>query len=153
MAEIRRYITVAATFACALGSGYLLQAGATAPPQQPASASAVKPVEISGIELTSAPALPSMPDAAALPGAQVTRAVARDIAVTGDLPSEERAPSFACEAEMTAARAGGRADHVRAVPLYEANPGDNWARSILLDATFACADVRVLLIRAGVIEE
>jgi len=103
MAEVRRYITVAATFACALGSGYLLQAGASAPPQQHSAASAVKPVEISGIELTSAPALPSMPDAAALPGAQVTRAVARDIAVTGDLPSEERAPSFDCEAEMTAA--------------------------------------------------
>ncbi|MDZ7710065.1 MAG: hypothetical protein U5K36_08415 [Roseovarius sp.] len=102
MAQIKRYIMAGGVFACVLGIGYFMQAGAATPPQPAAEARHEKPVEISGIELTSAPALPLMPGAADLPETPVTRAVARDMAVPGDLPSEERAPSFSCEAEMTA---------------------------------------------------
>jgi len=43
-----------------------------------------------------------MPEAANLPDARVTRAVARDIALPGDFPSEKRAPSLSCTPAMTA---------------------------------------------------
>ncbi|WP_104018503.1 hypothetical protein [Roseovarius nitratireducens] len=102
MAQIRRYIVAGGSIFAALGYAYFMQAGAASPPGPARAAQVAQPVEISRIELTSAPALPLMPDPATLPDAQVTRAVARDIAVPGDLPSEERAPSFECEAEMTA---------------------------------------------------
>ena len=102
MAQLKRYIMAGGVLACVLGIGYFMQAGATPSPQPVAMASVEEPVKISGIELTSAPALPLMPDAVDLPDAPVTRAVARDMAVPDDLPSEERAPSFSCEAEMTA---------------------------------------------------
>jgi len=102
MAHVRRYIIAAGSILAALGYAFFIQAGASSPPGPERAARSEEPVRISGIELTSAPALPDMPDSAALPEAQVTRAVARDIAAPRDLPSEERAPSFDCEAEMTA---------------------------------------------------
>lgn len=102
MAQARRYIMAGGMLASMLGIGYFMQAGATTPPQPAGLAGVGGPMEISGIELTSAPVLPLMPDAVDLPNAPVTRALARDMAVPGDLPSEERAPSFSCEAEMTA---------------------------------------------------
>ncbi len=102
MARIKRYIIAGGILVCALGVGFLLQARATTPPPQSATPRAEPPVEISGIELTSAPALPTLPDAVALPHAGVIRAVARDVPLPGGLPSEERAPAFSCEAEMTA---------------------------------------------------
>jgi hypothetical protein len=102
MAHVRRYIIAGGSIMAALGYAFFMQAGASSPPGPERATGTVPRVEISGIELTSAPTLPVMPDAAALPGAQVVRAVARDMAVPADLPSEERAPSFDCEAEMTA---------------------------------------------------
>ncbi|MFB9149044.1 hypothetical protein [Roseovarius ramblicola] len=102
MAHVRRYIIAAGSILAALGYAFFMQAGASSPPGAERAAGIAEPVRISGIELTSAPALPAMPGPAALPGAQVTRAVARDIAAPGDLPSEERAPSFDCKAAMTA---------------------------------------------------
>ncbi len=102
MTRIRRYIVAGGSICAALVYAYFMQAGAALPPGPARAAQVAQPVEISGIELTSALTLPLMPGPAALPDAQVIRAVARDIAVPGDLPSEERAPSFDCEAEMTA---------------------------------------------------
>jgi hypothetical protein len=102
MAQIKRYIIAGGILVCALGAAFIMKAGATTPPQQSAAPRAEPPVKISAIELTSAPTLPVLPDAAPLPDARVIRTVARDVPVPGDLPSEERAPSFSCEAEMTA---------------------------------------------------
>lgn len=102
MAQLKRYIMSGGVLACVLGIGYFMQAGAKPSPQPVEMVSVEEPVEISAIELTSAPALPLMPDAVDLPDAPVTRVVARDMAVPENLPSEERAPSFSCEATMTA---------------------------------------------------
>lgn len=102
MAQIKRFLMAGGVLVCVLGIGYFMQAGATTPPQPTGLASVEAPVEISRIELTSAPALPLMPGAVDLPDAPVTRVVARDMAVPENLPSEERAPSFSCEAAMTA---------------------------------------------------
>lgn len=102
MARTRRYIIAAGCIVAALGFAFFMQAGAASSPVPVRAAAIPEPVEISGIELTSAPALPIMPDPVSLPEAQVTRVVARDISTAGALPSEERAPSFSCEAAMTA---------------------------------------------------
>lgn len=102
MAQVRRYIIAASLIASSAGYAFFMRAGAASSPVPQHVAEETQRVEISGIELTSAPALPVMPDPEALPGAQVIRSVARDVPMPGDLPVEERAPSFDCEAEMTA---------------------------------------------------
>jgi len=107
MAQIRRYIIAAGTIGVALGYAFFMQAGAATSPDPERAADAAQPVKLSRIELTSAPAIPRMPDTKALPGAQVSRVVAGDIAAPGDLPPEERAPSFDCEPEMTATARDG----------------------------------------------
>jgi len=102
MAHVRRYIIAAGTIFVALGYAFFMQAGASSPPGPDRTTEGASPTGLSGLELTAAPELPLMPDPAPLPDAQVTRVVARDIAVPGDLPPEEHAPSFDCEPEMTA---------------------------------------------------
>jgi len=102
MAQARRYIIAAGSIVAAIGFAFFMQAWAASPPGPVSAAAVSEPVEISGIELTSAPALPRMPDPVALPDTQVSRVVARDTPTPGDLPSEERAPTFSCDAAMTA---------------------------------------------------
>jgi hypothetical protein len=91
MAHIRRYIIAAGGLIAVLGFALFMQAGASHPPGPERVAPVAQPVQISGIELTSAPALPALPDPAALPEAQVTRAVARDTALPRDLPAVHEA--------------------------------------------------------------
>jgi hypothetical protein len=107
MARIKRYLMIAASVACMLGTGYFMQAGARTTPvlMQSATGMPAQPVKVTGIELTAAPALPSLPAPAApaaLPAAPVTRVVARDMPLPDRLPVEEGAPGFACEVVMTA---------------------------------------------------
>lgn len=101
MARIRRYITAGGTLACALGIAYFMQSGAGAS-RATAQAPIAPPAEITRIELTSAPALPAVPPAAALPSAPVTRVVARDLPLPETLPAEEAVPGFACEVVLNA---------------------------------------------------
>jgi hypothetical protein len=102
MARTRRYIIAAGSVAAATGFALIMQAWAAAPPAPERAAEVTEPVTITGIELTSAPVLPLPPDPVSLPDARISRVVARDLPTPGNLPSEERAPSFACDPEMTA---------------------------------------------------
>jgi len=117
MPSFRRIITAGGTFMCALGIGYFMQAGQSAPPSGGAVATLTSqpdaPVELRGIELTSAtsqapvasivPKAPAPPAApAALPPHPVTLAVAKDVPVERALPKEEATPDFACEQQMQA---------------------------------------------------
>ncbi|WP_297770825.1 hypothetical protein [uncultured Roseovarius sp.] len=108
MANARRYITAGATLACAMGIGYFMQAGATAPVQSAAMVGQLptleRPVEIRQIKLTSAEVVPPLtaPEPAVLPAEPVKLAVAKDEPLDEVLPQEEAAPSFVCDFEMQA---------------------------------------------------
>ena len=112
----KRFITVGGTLFCAWGIGYLMQsnaqealpqdAGVTTPQVEiePLSHLDVTPLKISDITLTSAILAPMAPEPASvfLPDAPIVLAsLSNDIPVA-TLPTEEVAPTFACDHRLSA---------------------------------------------------
>ncbi|MBE0454765.1 MAG: hypothetical protein IBX58_13925 [Roseovarius sp.] len=104
MASGRRYIMAGGTLACALGIAYLMQARPGPAAVAPVTPVADAPLEITGIVLTAAPALPDVqpPAPAILPAVPVTRVVARDMPMPDAFPADESIPGLACEVTMSA---------------------------------------------------
>ena len=116
MIQKKRLITAGGTLLCALGIGYFMQSGETAPAGKPqhqaqavnaasmaAKASATNEVELSEVTLTSAaPALPFSPEPAVLPDSLVVNAALRDDIPLANMPAEEATPKLACEYNLTA---------------------------------------------------
>lgn len=126
MIQPKRLITAGGTLACALGIGYFMQAGAEPPQTQAvkqaqaidaateaasemakdvsaqATAGSVKVEEVTLTSAAVIPALPEAPEVTALPDEPVVNAALQDTPMADDLPTEEAAPSFACDYEMTA---------------------------------------------------
>jgi len=61
-------------------------------------------------------------------------------------------PEAPAEADLVAARVAGRRDRVLATRLMVAGAQDPWARSVVIDETLICAEVRARLVEAGVLE-
>lgn len=112
----KRLITVGGTLFCAWGIGYLMQSnapeampqesGVNAPPVEiePLSQLDEVPLKISDIRLTSAILAPMAPEPASvfLPDAPVMLASLSDEYPSLTLPTEEAAPTFACEHRLSA---------------------------------------------------
>ena len=112
----KRLITVGGTLFCAWGIGYLMQSNAheampertdATTPQvetEPLSQIDEVPLKISGIQLTSAISTLIAPEPASvfLPEAPIVQAALSSDQPVANLPTEELAPTFACEHRVSA---------------------------------------------------
>lgn len=101
MSKTRRYITAGGTLACALGIGYLMQAGAV-PDARIEHVGA--PTYSDRADIPRTPVLPAaMADPTPLPNARIIVPVTRDESATTALPKEDNGVAFACGESITAA--------------------------------------------------